>query len=439
MSDYRSWEKDIAESEMGPVAGRGVSRVAHALLFAIVLVFIVFFGWAYVAELDEVTRGEGKIIPSGQTKTVQHLEGGIISEILVMEGQTVDQGEVLLRIENKTAESELQEKRKQYLNLRAQVARLQAEVRGNDQVVFPQEVLQDAASNADQERQLFDARRTQLAQQIRILSNQRRQKQQELEEMTARVGQLRKSKAIAQKELDLLKPLVEQGVSPKLDLFRVEQKVQELNASINGVEVALPRTRTQLAEAVERIEEKKQSFKTEAQEQLNEALVAASRLEEEIEAGVDRVVRTDVRSPVHGTVKEILNNTIGGVIRPGDDLVEIVPLEDTLLVEARIRPADRAELWPGLPAVVKVSAYDYSIHGGLDATLTDISPDTITDEKGETYYRIRLRTDENSLGADKPIRTGMTAQVDILTGRKTVLDYILKPIRKGMENALRER
>lgn len=439
MGENRSWEEDIANSEMGPLAGRGVSRVAHLLLFSIFLVFAVFFGWAYVAELDEVTRGEGKIIPSGQTKTVQHLEGGIISDILVVEGQTVEKGEVLLRIENTTAESELQEKRKQYLNLKAQVARLRAEVSGKDTIDFDEDVLLEAPSNAEQERELFKARRSQLAQQIRILSNQRKQKQQELEEMTARVKQLRKSKSIAQKELNLLKPLVEQGVAPRLDLLRVEQKVQELDASISGVEVAIPRTRTQLAEAANRIEEKKQSFRTEAQEKLNEALVAASRLEEEIVAGVDRVVRTDVRSPVHGTVKQILNNTIGGVVRSGDDLIEIVPLEDTLLVEARIRPADRAELWPGLPAVVKVSAYDYSIYGGLEATLTDISPDTITDEQGETFYRIRLRTEENSLGADKPIRTGMTAQVDILTGRKTVLDYLLKPIRKGMENALRER
>ncbi|WP_259782462.1 HlyD family type I secretion periplasmic adaptor subunit [Aestuariispira ectoiniformans] len=439
MSENRSWEKDIADSEMGAFAGRGVSRVAHLLLFSIVLVFTVFFGWAYVAEVDEVTRGQGKIIPSGQTKTVQHLEGGIISDILVTEGQNVKKGEVLLRIENTTAESNLQEKRKQYLNLRAQIARLRAEVAGKEDITFDSDVLQEAPGDAEQEQHLFEARRSQLAQQVRILSNQRKQKQQELQEMTARVNQLRKSKAITQKEMNLLKPLVEQGVAPKLDLLRVEQKVQDLNASISGVEVAIPRTRTQLAEAAGRIEEKKQSFRTEAQEKLNEASVAASRLEEEIIAGTDRVVRTDVRSPVHGTVKQIMNNTVGGVVRPGDDLVEIVPSEDTLLVEARIRPADRAQLWPGLPAVVKVSAYDYSIYGGLKATLTDISPDTITDEQGETYYRIRLRTEDNSLGEDKPIRAGMTAQVDILTGRKTVLDYLLKPIRKGMENALRER
>lgn len=439
MSDDRSWEKDIAESEMGPIVGRGASRVAHMLLFFIVAAFTVFVVWANYAELDEVTRGEGKVIPSGQTKIVQHLEGGIISDIMIQEGQEVGFGEVLVRIENRFAEAELEEKRKHYLNLQGQIARLNAEIQGKSEIEFPAVVTKNAPAIAQQEQNLFDARRSQLAQQVRILSNQHRQKLQELEELNARITQLRKSLAITDKEYQLLKPLVDQGVAPVLDLYRVEQKVQDLKSEISGVQLAIPRTRTQVAEAKGRVDEKRQAFKTEAQQLLNQVQVESSGLEEDIAAGVDRAVRTDVRSPVRGTVKQILKNTIGGVVRPGDDLVEIVPLEDKLLVEARIRPADRAQLWPGLPAIVKVSAYDFSIYGGLDATLVDISPDTITDEQGETFYRIRLRTASTNLGEDKPIRTGMTATVDILTGRKTVMDYLLKPILKAKNNALRER
>ncbi|RED49177.1 HlyD family type I secretion periplasmic adaptor subunit [Aestuariispira insulae] len=439
MTDDRSWERDIADSEMGPIVGRGTSRVAHLLLFFIVAFFAIFVIWAYNAELDEVTRGEGKIIPSGQTKVVQHLEGGIISDLLIQEGQEVQAGEVLLRIENRSAEAELEEKRKQSMNLQGQIARLKAEISGAMEIDFPDIVVDTAPDIARQEQSLFEARRSQLAQQVKILANQHQQKLQELNELNARITQLRKSRQIAQKEYDLLKPLVDEGISPILDLYRVEQKLQDLNSEISSVQLAIPRTRTQVAEAKGRVDEKRQAFRTEAQQLLNQVQVEASALEEAITAGVDRAVRTDVRSPVRGTVKQVLKNTIGGVVRPGDDLVEIVPLEDKLLVEARIRPADRAQLWPGLPAVVKVSAYDFSIYGGLDATLVDISPDTITDEQGETFYRIRLRTADTKLGADKPIRTGMTATVDILTGQKTVLDYLMKPILKAKDNALRER
>ncbi len=439
MSSSRNWEKDIAESEMGPLAQAGARRVAHILLFSILAFFVCFITWAYNAELDEVTRGEGKIIPTGQTKVVQHLEGGIISNIMIREGMVVEQGQVLLRIENKVAEAALGEKRKQYLNLIAQAARLTAEVRNLKEITFPKEVLTDAQAIAKRENLLFKARRRQLSNQLNLLENQLRQKRQELKELSSKVDQLNKTRAVTQEEYNLVKPLVDMGASPRLDLLRVSQKLAELDADIDGATRAIPRTKTQEQESKQRISEKRQGFRTEAQEQLNLVQVDATRLLQDISAGVDRDVRTDVRSPVHGIVKQILKNTIGGVVRPGDNLVEIVPLEDTLLVEARIRPADRAQLWPGLPAVVKVSAYDFAIHGGLDAVLTDISPDTITDEKGETYYRIRLRTDQTSLGEDKPIRTGMTATVDILTGQKTVLDYILKPILKAKQNALRER
>ena len=439
MVSNKNWERDITASEMGPLAQRGASRVAHILLFTIFIFFVSFITWAYNAELDEVTRGEGKIIPSGQTKVVQHLEGGIISSILIREGMEVNEGEVLLRIENKVAEAALGEKRKQYLNLLAQAARLQAEVDEADKVDFPQEVLDEAPEIARQEESLFTARRSQFVNQISLLNNQKRQREQELKELNSKVSQLGKTRKVTLEEYNLVKPLVEMGASPKLDLLRVQQKLAEIDADIDAAKGSIPRTKTLLQEAAERIAEKRINFETEVQEQLNLVQVDKARLLEDLSAGVDRAVRTDVRSPVRGIVKQILKNTIGGVVRPGDDFVEIVPLEDTLLVEARIRPADRAQLWPGLPAVVKVSAYDFAIFGGLDATLTDISPDTITDEKGETYYRIRLRTEQNTLGEDKPIRTGMTATVDILTGRKSVLDYLLKPILKAKQNALRER
>jgi len=266
-----------------------------------------------------------------------------------------------------------------------------------------------------------------------------KQKQQELVEQESRAKQLGEAYQLKKQEIDLLAPLVQQGVSPRLDLIRVQQQLQDISMEKQGIELAIPRTKTALRETQRRVEEKIASFKTEAQEELNRRKVEVNAVAQTLTAEADRVTRTEVRSPVRGTVNKLLIGTVGGVIQPGQDLVEIVPLDDTLIIEAKIRPSDRAALRPGLAAIVKVTAYDFAIHGGLPAQLFDISADTIIDETGESFYRIRLRTDKNNLGPDKPIIPGMTASVDILTGHKTVFDYIMKPILKARQNALRER
>lgn len=438
MATSGRWDDEIAEAEAGGALGAS-TKWAVGMILTIALFFVVFLLWADNASLEEVTRGDGRIIPSSQTQVVQHLEGGIVAAILVREGEIVDRGQALMRIENVVAESELAEKRQRYVSLLANAARLRAEADGEPATAFPPLVLAEAPEIAEAERRLFDRRREQLGQQIQILEDQRRQKIQEEQELLGKRDSMRRQLAIAQEEIDLLQPLVDSGVAPRLDLIRVRQKIEDLQSELGATELALPRVRSAISEARERLNEKTSAFRTEAQRELNAVQVEAATLREEITAGVDRVTRTEIRSPVRGTVNTLLINTIGGVVRPGDPVVEIVPLEDTLLVEARIRPADRAELWPGQKAVVKVTAYDYSIFGGLDAELVDISADTITDEQGDTFYRIRLRTDQTELGADMPIIPGMTASVDILTGEKTVLQYLLKPILRARQNALRER
>ncbi len=433
------WEDEITDIEQGRGVGRGASRVAHIMLFAIAAFFVSFILWADNATLEEVTRGQGKIVPSGQTKTVQHFEGGIVTDIVVDEGEVVSRNDVLMRIENRSAEAQLSEKLSRYRALRAQIARLEAEAQGRDTVAFPADLKQVAPDVVRDERRLFEARRRQLDQQISILEDQRIQKRQELRELNSKVEQLRSQLALAQEEEELMRPLVEQGAASRVELLRVEQKLQELRSEIESVRLAIPRTRSAVQEAERRIQEKRTTFVTEAQQELNTVRNEAEALKEEIEAGVERSQRSEVRSPVRGTVNKLVVNTLGGVVKPGDPVAEIVPLGDNLLVEARIKPSDRAQLYRGLPATVKISAYDFSIYGGLDAELIDISADTLVDEEGESYYRIRLRTDENTLGEDKPIIPGMTATVDILTGEKTVLQYLLKPIIKAKQNALRER
>jgi membrane fusion protein, adhesin transport system len=420
---------------------QGPRGFTHLLLVIIVVFFGIFLAWASWAELDEVTRGDGKVIPSSQVQVVQNLEGGIVAGIPVREGAVVEEGQVLLRIDNVRAASGLRESRQRYLALLGALGRLRAEVEGTAIALAP-EVLTDAPEVAANERALYHARAAALQSEIDILRSQATQRRQELAELRTQLDQLARSLALATEELEIKRPLAARRVVSKVELLQIERQVNDLDGGLETTRLAVPRIESALEEAERRIEERSLSFRAEAQRELNAVQAEATALAEAITATADQVRRTDVRSPVHGTIKRLLVTTVGGVVQPGEDLVEIVPLEDTLLVEAQVRPADIAFLHPGQPAKVKVTAYDFSIYGGLDGVVEDISADTITDERGESFYRVRVRTDDNALehnGETLPIIPGMTTQIDILTGEKTVMDYLLKPILKAKERALRER
>jgi membrane fusion protein, adhesin transport system len=415
--------------------------LAHLLLVVIAAFFVLFFAWASWATLDEVTRGDGRVIPSSQVQVVQNLEGGIVSAILVREGEIVERGQVLLRIDNVRAASDLRENRKRHLALLGALARLRAEV-GKTGIDFGPQVLAGAGEVARNEAALFDARQQALASELAILRSQALQRQQELAELQSSLAQLDGSHELALAELKITEPLAARRIVPQIDLLRLKREINDLEGELETTRLGIERIKSAADEADRRIEEKSLSFRAEAQRELVVVQAEADALEEKVAADTDRVQRTDVRSPVRGTIKQLFVNTVGGVIQPGEDLVEIVPLEDTLLVEAKVRPADIAFLRPGQPATVKVTAYDFSIYGGLDAVVEDISADTITDEEGERFYRIRVRTTGGALekaGAPLPIIPGMTTEVDILTGEKTVLDYLLKPILRAQQTALRER
>ncbi len=420
---------------MGP---RGFT---HLLLLIIVAFFVLFFTWASWAKLDEVTRGEGKVIPSSQVQVVQNLEGGIVAAIDVHEGNVVDQGQVLLRIDNVRAASDLRENHKRYLALVGALARLRAEV-DQTPIAFPPEVLADAPEVATNERALYDARQADLQSELAILRSQAEQREQELTELRTRIDQLTRSHALAQQELDITAPLAANRVISKIDYLRLQRQINDLTGELDAARLSVPRVEAAVRESHRRIEERQLNFRSEAQRELATDQPQATALAEVITAAADRVKRTDVRSPVRGTIKRLLVTTVGGVIQPGQNLVEIVPLDDSLLIEAKVRPADIGFLHPGQSALVKVTAYDFSIYGGLKGVVEDISADTITDERGESFYRVRVRTHDNALekaGEPLPITPGMTAQIDILTGQKTVMDYLLKPILKAKERALRER
>lgn len=408
--------------------------IAAALLLGALL-------WAGFAVLEEVTTGEGKAIPSSKVQVIQNLEGGIVSDIFVREGQVVDKGDTLLRLDDTRFMSSRSESEVDRLTLTAQVERLAAEAEGRS-LTLPAEVTSSAPQVAADEQALYESRQRRLASEQRTLNEQLRQKTQELAEFRSKQEQFRSSLALVQQELDMSAPLVSSGAVSPVEILRLKRNAVELRGSMNANTLAIPRAEAAISEIKSRGQESELAFRADAARELNEkrndlARISASRI-----AIDDRMSRTTVVSPVRGIVKTLKVNTIGGVVQPGSDLLEIVPLEDNLLIEAKVRPQDVAFLHPGQKAMVKFSAYDYTLYGGLPARLELIGADTITDDKDNSFYLIQVRTDSNHLGSDsRPllIIPGMIATVDIITGEKSVLDYLLKPVLKARAEALRER
>lgn len=418
-----------------------ISLSAHLLLWLTFLFVIIAIIWANFAMLDEVTRGTGKTIPSRHIQVVQNLEGGILSDILVQEGELVDKGQVLLKLDALQFSSSFNESKLKYYELVATVARLSAQI-NESAIEIPEEVIQNAPEIAKAAQKLLISKKNELNANHRILEEQIRQKNQDLVELKSKARQISKSYKLLEQELQMSRPLVSEGAMSRVELLRLERSANDLKGDLTSARLSIPRLESSLHEAKSKLSELKMRFEREAIEQLNDAKSELERTTESIMALEDRVTRTRVISPVKGTIKQIKISTIGGVVQPGMDLVEIVPIEDQLLIEAEIRPADIAFLRPKQKAMVKLTAYDFSIYGGLEAELEHISADTITQKDGESYYLIRLRTKRNFLqknGEKLNIIAGMTANVDILTGKKTVLDYLLKPILKAKEHALRER
>lgn len=411
---------------------------ARALLYTMAISVAALLLWAALAEIDEVTRGEARVVPSRQLQVLQALDGGIVSEILVREGEIVEPGQVLVRIDATRFVASLRENRAQRLALLAKVTRLAALTEGSP-FELPEEVLREAPDIATNESRLYHASLAELEGQVSIARDQLTQRQQELKDATAFREQATRAHELAVRELDRTEPLLETGAVSEVEVLRLQREVSRLRGELEQSTAQANRARAATTEAERKIRQVELDFRNTRRNELAEATATLSSLSEGSLGLSDRVKQAEVRSPVRGTVNRLLVTTEGGVVLAGRDVAEIVPLDDTLLLEARITPRDIAFLRPGQPALVKFTAYDFVVYGGLDAVVESIGVDTISDEAGNPFYLVRVRTNEATIGSNLPIIPGMVGEVNILTGRKSVLTYLMKPVLRARQNALTER
>jgi len=393
---------------------------ARIVLVMTALALAVAIAWASVSRIDEVTRGEGKVIPSRQLQVLQSLDGGVVSEISVHEGDVVEPDQVLLTIDQTRFVSSVRENRAQILALQAKAARLRA-LAENVPFVLPPELVKEDPKTAAEERRLYESRRDVYETNRSIARQQVSQRQQELAEARARYAQAARLYDLSSQELQVTRPLIGTGAVSEVELLRLERDASRFRGERDMAGAQISRIQSAISEASHKVEEVALAFRNESGKELADVMARLNSLSEGSVGLADKVERAVLRSPVKGTVKRLLVNTVGGVVQPGKDIVEVVPLEDTLLLEARVQPRDIAFLHPGQNAMVKLTAYDFAIYGGLEGVLEHIGADTVVDEKGNAFYTVRVRTNRPELGSNLPIIPGMMAEVDIITGEKSIL------------------
>ena len=420
------------------------------LFFAILVFFSGAFIWAYFSQIDELTRGEGKVIPSEKIKTIQSLDGGIISEILIKEGSIIKEGQPLMKIDTTRFEASLEENKQTFYHLLVTKARLELESKLDlvdeiPEIKYSEEILANAPVFAMNDRKLFSSRIEELKSITKTFKIQLKQKEQEINELSSKATQLKISIALIREESKTMEQLVERRSKSKVDLLKIKRELAQLEGELQGTYASIPRAKYAIEEAQNKIVEKLKIFKSEASNELQKINTEIKKYESKLVADEDKLDKTVLMSPVDGIVKQINVNTIGGVVTSGMDLIEIVPQSDILLVEAKIDPKDIAFINPEQKAIVKITAYDFSIYGGLEGKIVEISADSIVDKNDKdqnSYYKVVIKTEQNYLEKNKqklPIIPGMISTVDIVTGKKSILDFLLKPILKTKENSLHER
>ena len=414
---------------------------ANYLLLIIFGFFFVFIFWASLVELDEVTRASGRIVPSKQIQVIQNLEGGIIKEITVRQGDKVQAGDLLIKLDRTQFDAEFNRNEEEFFSLEATITRLQAESNFS-KLVYADDFIELHGNLVERELNLFNARKAEFEASINSLSARQKQIEQEKIEAEVSIVIAKSSKELAITEVEILRPLVERGIEPQLELVRAEQRMIEAEGDYRIAELNIEKAIKAVEETNLQIVSARQKFKASVLTELNEVQTDRNQLVDSLPALSDRVNRTDVIAPTDGVINQVMVTTIGGVVDAGMPIVELVPLDDTLLVEAEVLPSDIAFLRPGQSARVKLTAYDYSRYGSLDGYVENISADAILNDQEQYMYIIKVRTYDNSLSSNAlrlPILPGMVADVDILNGKKTIMRYLMNPVLKLKDNAFRER
>lgn len=412
------------------------------LLLVVALGMAGFIGWAAVFKIEETSRAVGRVIPSQEVQVVQSLEGGIVREVAVREGDIVDAGTVLMQIDDTRFDAQRGELLERETAMRAEIARLEAEANFADSVTFPAGLQTRNPLAVAAEEQVFASRRDQLQRETRVLGSQLAQRQSELAELLAMRARTRAVMTPLQNEIDLTQDMFDRGLVPQIELLRLQSRMAELSGDVAVSEASQKRLEAAIEEATTQMDAARSAYVLSARQRLAKLQAEVAVVQETLRSANDRVTRAQLRAPVRGTVNRINAKTIGAVVQPGAELIEIVPIDDSLLIEADLGPRDIAFVRTGEPASVKISAYDYVVYGALEGEVVRIGADTITTQEGLEFFRVIVRTDKSFLGSEDaplPITPGMIASVDIQTGEKTVLSYLAKPILRAQSEALRER
>ena len=419
-------------------SAKGWRRSAFLVTIAIVVLIV----WANFAELEEVAVASGEVVPQGQVKVIQHLEGGIIGQIFVTEGTTVKAGDLLLQLDRGITGSNRDEIEIELDSLILTRVRLVAESQGTE-LVFPEAQAARRPKMLQAERQTYESHNLELQSSVTVLREQQRQRELDLRQIRSQLNSTKKNLALTLERFVMSEDLLAVGLTPKIDHVQIEQEVEKLQGEMEELKSAIPRAQASIAEAAERIKEEKLRATRIAREEMSAIERRIAEVREKLGRATDQVVRTKISSPIDGVVQSMRHHTIGGVARPGEPLMEIVPTQERLVVEAKLNPTDIGYVRVGQSSLVKISTYDFSRYGGLEGRVASISPDSHVDSAtGQSYFRVIAETDKNYLGfepGDLPIAPGMEATLDIHTGSKSVMQYLLKPVIKVRSEAFRER
>ena len=431
---------DYISSLSGAVLEKSPFKFRVMLYFWTVSI-IFFISWANFTDIDEIVRGSGEIVPSGENQLVQNLEGGIVKDIFVSEGTIVKKGDILLTIDNQKSQSSYNSSKIEADDLEVQILRLQAQSKLEEFIPSKDIKLKFSALVSD-ELILFKNKMKHLNSQKLIIQEQISQRKSEYQEQNSLKLNLYNSLKLIQEEVDMTEPMVKKGVKSKVYFLKLQRELNSIQERYDSVSISLPRIESSIKETKAKIQEVENLFVSQSQEELNKIKSLRERLLTQQDAFKDQIKRTTIVSPSNGIVQKLFIHTRGGVVSPGDDLVEIVPSDATLWVEAKIKPSDIAFIYPNQNVTVKVSAYDFAIYGGLDGKVIGISPDTIVDKDNNTFYNIFIKTQKRVFKDSKKninLIPGMTVDIDIITGKKSVMDYILKPILKTKQYMFTER